>query len=138
MPNNDYEIKMGTILMLQSAVQFNGMMSEDSHAHVKSFYELTDGIKVNGVPQEAIRLRLFPFTLNGAAKKWLNNQPHHSITSWDHLCNKFFTRYIPPSKTTLMRSEITMFRKEEDEPLFEAWERFKSLLLKFPHHGIFD
>ncbi|CAL1389202.1 unnamed protein product [Linum trigynum] len=48
--NNNYEIKLGTILMLQSAVQFNGMMSEDAHAHIKSFYELTDGIKVNGVP----------------------------------------------------------------------------------------
>ncbi|CAL1360198.1 unnamed protein product [Linum trigynum] len=69
LPNNDYEIKSSTISMLQSAVQFNRMVSEDAHAHVKSFYELTDGTKVNGVPQEAIRLRLFPFTLNRAAKK---------------------------------------------------------------------
>ncbi|CAL1353676.1 unnamed protein product [Linum trigynum] len=55
LPNNDYEIKPETISMLQSAVQFNGMMSEDAHAHVKSFYEFTDGIELNGVPQEAIR-----------------------------------------------------------------------------------
>ncbi|CAL1355401.1 unnamed protein product [Linum trigynum] len=54
LPKNDYEIKPGTISMLQSEDQFNGMMSEDAHAHVKSFYELTDGIKANGVPQEAI------------------------------------------------------------------------------------
>ncbi|CAL1378898.1 unnamed protein product [Linum trigynum] len=138
-PNNYNEIKSGTILMLQSVVQFNGRMSEDVHAHIKSFYELTDGIKINGIPQEAIRLRLFSFTLNGAAKQWLNKHPHHSIISWDHLCNKFFARYIPPSKTALIRSEITIyFPQEEDEPLFEAWERFTYLLLKFPHHGIAD
>ncbi|CAL1389673.1 unnamed protein product [Linum trigynum] len=52
-PNNNYEIKPGTISMLQ--IQLHGMMSEDAHAHIKSFYELTDGIKVNGVPQEAIQ-----------------------------------------------------------------------------------
>ncbi|CAL1381820.1 unnamed protein product [Linum trigynum] len=105
--------------MLQSEIEFNGMMREDAHAHVKSFYELTDGIKVKGVPQKAIRLRLFPFPLNGPTKKWLNNQPHHSIASWDDLCKKFSTRYIPPSKMALMRSEIIMFYEEEDEPLFE-------------------
>ncbi|CAL1399814.1 unnamed protein product [Linum trigynum] len=124
--------------MLQSAVQFNGMITEDAHAHIKSLYEVTDEIKVNRVPQEAIRLRLFPFTLNGAAKQWLNNHPHHSIDSWDDLCNKLFETYIPSSKMALMRSEITMFRQEEDEPMFEAWESFTSRLLKCPHHGIAD
>ncbi|CAL1356242.1 unnamed protein product [Linum trigynum] len=68
----------------------------------------------------------------------LNNHPHHSITSWADLCDMFFAMYIPPSKTTLMRSEIIMFLEEEDEPLFEAWERFASLLLKCTHHDIVD
>ncbi|CAL1411745.1 unnamed protein product [Linum trigynum] len=59
LPNNDYEIKPDTILMLQSAVQFNGMMSEDAHSHVKSFDELTDGIKVNGVPDRPLITHVF-------------------------------------------------------------------------------
>ncbi|CAL1383158.1 unnamed protein product [Linum trigynum] len=83
--------------MLQSAVQFNGMMSEDAHAHIKSFWEFMNGIKVNAVPKEAIPMSLFPLTLNGAAKQWLNNHPHHSIISCDDLCKQFFARYIPPS-----------------------------------------
>lgn len=35
-----------------------------------------------------------------------------------------------------MINEITSFRKQEDESLFEAWERFKEILRKSPHHGI--
>ncbi|GJX64785.1 hypothetical protein Tco_0299128 [Tanacetum coccineum] len=45
------------------------------------------------------------FSLKGAAETWLENEPPNSITSWDDLT---FT---------------------------EAWERFKDLLRKCPHHG---
>lgn len=35
-----------------------------------------------------------------------------------------------------MRNEITSFYQPEDESLYNAWERFKKLLRKCPHHGI--
>lgn len=31
---------------------------------------------------------------------------------------------------------MTSFRQGDDESLFDAWERFKELLEKCPHHGI--
>ena len=34
--------------------------------------------------------------------------------------------------------EITSFNQEDGESLYEAWERFKDLLRKCPHHEFFD
>ena len=58
------------------------------------------------------------------------------MDSWNRLAEKFLTKYFPPTKNTRMRNDITSFRQTEDEYLFEAWERFKELLRKCPHHGI--
>ena len=35
-----------------------------------------------------------------------------------------------------MRNEITSFHQLEDESLFDAWEIFKELFRRCPHHGI--
>ena len=45
-------------------------------------------------------------------------------------------KYFPPSKNAKLRNEITIFQQLDDESLYEAWERFKELLRKCPHHGI--
>ncbi|KAF7810678.1 uncharacterized protein G2W53_037421 [Senna tora] len=35
-----------------------------------------------------------------------------------------------------MRNDITSFVVLDNESLYEAWERFKELLRKYPHHGL--
>ncbi|KAH9671394.1 hypothetical protein KPL70_017357 [Citrus sinensis] len=45
-------------------------------------------------------------------------------------------KYFPPTKNAKLRNEITSFHQIEDESLYEAWERFKELLRRCPHHGI--
>ena len=35
-----------------------------------------------------------------------------------------------------MRIEIANFAQLESEPLYEAWERYKDLLRRCPHHGL--
>ena len=45
-------------------------------------------------------------------------------------------KYFPPTKNVKLRNEITYFHQLEDESLCDAWERFKELLRKCPHHGI--
>ncbi|GJV44810.1 reverse transcriptase domain-containing protein [Tanacetum coccineum] len=53
----------------------------------------------------------------------------------DDLVSKFINFFFPPSKTTNLRNEITNFRQIAQESFSEAWERFKELLRKCPHHG---
>lgn len=45
-------------------------------------------------------------------------------------------KYFPSTKNAKLRNEITSFHQLEDESLYEAWERFKDLLRRCPHHGI--
>ena len=50
------------------ANQFGGSQAEDLNAHIASFLEICDTFKHNGITDDAIRLRLFPFSLRDKAK----------------------------------------------------------------------
>ncbi|XP_071916278.1 uncharacterized protein [Coffea arabica] len=91
---------------------------------------------MNGVSDEAIRLRLFPFSLRDKAKLWLHSHAPNTFTTWDDLSRAFLNKYFPPGKTAKLRMDITGFSQMEGESLYEAWERFRDLLRKCPHHGL--
>ena len=46
------------------------------------FLEICDTVKMNGVTEDTIRLRLFPFSLRHKARGWLQSLQLGSITSW--------------------------------------------------------
>ena len=96
---------------------------------------MCDTVKYNGVSDDAIWLRLFPFSLKDKAKHWLISELLDSITSWDDLSNKFMARFFPPAKVAKLRIDINNFYQYEGESFYEAWERFKDLLRKYPHHS---
>ncbi|XP_073067285.1 uncharacterized protein [Primulina eburnea] len=132
---NTFELKPGVIQMIQLQVKFGGAPSEDPNAHLENFLLICDTIKCNGVSTDAIRLRLFPFSLQGDAMEWLRDLPAGSITTWDGLVEVFLHRYFPPTKITQLRNEITSFRQRDGEPLNSAWARFKKMLRMCPRHG---
>ncbi|GKC16803.1 mitochondrial proton/calcium exchanger protein-like protein isoform X1 [Tanacetum coccineum] len=77
-------------------------------------------------------LRVFPISLTGAASRWLRNEPTGSIKTWEDLKTKFLNKYCPPARTAKKMEEINNFQKELGETLFQAWERFKELLMICP------
>nr|GEY67103.1 reverse transcriptase domain-containing protein [Tanacetum cinerariifolium] len=87
------------------------------------------------VPNTTIKLLLFPFSLEGEARIWLDKEPPRSILTWEDLVSKFINQFFPPSKITYLRNEITNFLQKPNEKFNEAWERFKDLLRQCPHHG---
>ncbi|XP_075475681.1 uncharacterized protein LOC142509402 [Primulina tabacum] len=90
----------------------------------------------NGVSDDAVRLRLFPFSLRDKAKSWLNCLPVGSITTWEDMAKAFLIKYFPPSKTMKLRADITTFAQYEQESLYEAWERYKDFLRRCTHHEL--
>ncbi|GKD51193.1 reverse transcriptase domain-containing protein [Tanacetum coccineum] len=81
-------------------------------------------MKIPNVPNTSVKLMLFPFSLEGAARIWLEKEPPRSIETWDDLVSKFINKFFPPSKTTNLRNEITRFQQKFDETFYEAWDRF--------------
>ncbi|KAG8490544.1 hypothetical protein CXB51_013684 [Gossypium anomalum] len=83
---NNLELKPNTIQMIHQFFQFDGWQDENLNTHMANFLEICDTFKINGVSDEAIRLRLFPFSLRNKAKQWLNSLrrgcPHHGLPLW--------------------------------------------------------
>ena len=96
---------------------------------------MCDTVKYSGVSNDAICLQLFPFSLKDKANHWLTIEPLDSITSWDELVNKFMTQLFPPAKAAKLRIDINNFYQFDGETFYEAWERYKDLLRKCPHHN---
>ncbi|GJY74827.1 reverse transcriptase domain-containing protein [Tanacetum coccineum] len=131
---DNFELKHGLLTLVQNK-PFCGLDKKDPHAHIRYFNKITSTLKFPNVPNTSIKLMLFPFSLEGAARIWLKKEPPRSILTWDDLVSKFINQFFPPSKTTNLRNEITNFRQRFDESFSEAWDRFKDLLRACPHHG---
>ncbi|GJY07324.1 reverse transcriptase domain-containing protein [Tanacetum coccineum] len=130
----NFEIKHGLLTLVQNK-QFFGHDKEDPHAHIRYFNKITSTLRYPNVPTTLIKLMLFPFSLEGAARIWLEKEPPRLIQTWDDLIAKFINQFFPHSKTTNLRNEITNFKQRFDESFSEAWDRFKDLLRACPHHG---
>nr|GEW22102.1 reverse transcriptase domain-containing protein [Tanacetum cinerariifolium] len=132
---DNFKLKHGLLTLVQNK-QFFGHDKEDPHAHVRYFNKITSNLKFLNVPHTSIKLMLFPFSLEGVARIWLEKEPPQSIFTWDDLVLKFINQLFPPSKTTNLRNEITNFQQRFDESFSEAWDRFKDLLPAYPHHDM--
>ncbi|GKC56399.1 reverse transcriptase domain-containing protein [Tanacetum coccineum] len=129
---NNFELKQPLINLVQSN-KLTGR--QDPHNYLRFFNKVTSTFRHPEVPNTSIKLLLFPFSLDGEARDWLDKEPPRSILTWDDLVSKFINQFFPPSKTTYLRNKITNFFQEPNETFNEAWERFKGLLRQCPHHG---
>nr|GEW13390.1 reverse transcriptase domain-containing protein [Tanacetum cinerariifolium] len=129
-----FEIKTNLLQLVQTN-KFHGFERDNPHTHISNFKRMTSTLKYKDVPNDAIKLMPFPYSLDGAARIWYEKEPSNSILTWDDLVNKFINQFFPPSKTTHLKNEIFRFTQRFEETFGEAWERFKEMLRACPHHG---
>lgn len=101
---NNFELKPAQISIVQHS-QFSGSALNDLHEHINQFLEYCTTAKMNGVPADAIRLQLFPFSLRDGAKLWLNALPLAQKNNWDSLMQAFFEKYFPPLKCRIQSKD---------------------------------
>nr|GEV49225.1 reverse transcriptase domain-containing protein [Tanacetum cinerariifolium] len=104
----NFEIKTNFLQLVQTN-KFHGFKRDNPHTHISNFKRMTSTLKYRDVPNDAIKLMLFSYSLEGAARIWYEKEPPNSILTWDDL-----------------------------ETFVEAWERFKEMLRACPHHGFLE
>ncbi|XP_066166989.1 uncharacterized protein [Oryza sativa Japonica Group] len=92
---------------------------------------------IKGVSPDAVRLRLFPFSLLGRAKKWFYAN-HAAVITWDKCSTAFLSKFFPMGKTNALCGRFSSFQQTRDETILEEWERLQEYVAACPHHGMDD
>jgi hypothetical protein len=128
-----YEIKPSTI---KSIPTFLGLTHENPYDFLSEFQTICSTIQLAGFTEDALKMRLFVFTLKDRAKHWFQSLEPNSISSWHQLQQVFLKQYFPIGRTNDTRRAITSITQYEGEPFHETWERLKDLLRSCPHHAV--
>ncbi|GJZ42673.1 reverse transcriptase domain-containing protein [Tanacetum coccineum] len=128
---NKFAIK-GNHLTIVKGNQFDGRTKTDPHKHIHEFLGICDMFKYRDTENEAVRLMMFPLSLTGEAKTWLDELNEGTIEMWDELRTAFISRFFPPALFDRLLGEIRAFSQHENESLTDAW-----LLLNAAAGGIF-
>ncbi|KAL0298485.1 UNVERIFIED_CONTAM: hypothetical protein Sradi_6508300 [Sesamum radiatum] len=140
----DFELNVPTSseseeeVMAQNPERTINEMSEDPHKHLEEFYVACSGMRPQGVTEEQVKLRAFPFSLGDKAKDWLYSLPSGTIVSWNELKKQFLENYFPASRTTNIQKDISGTRQFLGKSFYEYWGRFKQLVESCPHHQLPD
>ncbi|RDX77191.1 hypothetical protein CR513_42726, partial [Mucuna pruriens] len=121
-PAQTYELKSGLIHLLP---KFHGLAEEDPQKHLKEFHMVCSTMR-QGILEDYIKIKVFPFSLDEAAKDWLYLQPV-LFNTWGDMKRMFLEKFILASRTATIRKEICGIRQHSRETLHEYWERFNKL-----------
>ncbi|GKA97077.1 reverse transcriptase domain-containing protein [Tanacetum coccineum] len=132
----DFGLRHHMIQQVQNTCQFHGLPGDDANRHIDKFLEVTQHIKQNGVSDDALHLSLLPYSLTYHATAWYDRFPRNSIHSFHNMMRKFLSKYFPPLMVTKLRDEVTKFQQKPHESLFEAWERYKLSIDRYPNHNM--
>nr|GEW74535.1 DNA-directed DNA polymerase [Tanacetum cinerariifolium] len=130
----NFKIKTNLLQLVQTN-KFHSFERDNPHTHISNLMRMTATLKYRDVSNDANKLMLFPYSLEGAGRIWYEKEPPNSILTWDDLVNKFVNQFFPPSKTTHLKNEISRFTQRFEETFGVAWDHFKEMLRACPHHG---
>ncbi|GKB55615.1 hypothetical protein Tco_0911801 [Tanacetum coccineum] len=85
---NEFTIK-GNHLTLVKGNKFDGRIKTDLHKHIHDFLRICDMFKYRDTENEAVRLMMFPLSLTGEEKTWLDELNEGTIEIWDEFRTTF-------------------------------------------------
>nr|GEV10295.1 reverse transcriptase domain-containing protein [Tanacetum cinerariifolium] len=124
---NEFAIK-GNHFTLVKGNQFDGRTKTDPHKHIHEFLRICIMFKYRDNENEAVRLMIFPLSLTGEAKTWLDELNEGTIETWNELRTTFISRLFPLTLFDRLLEEIRAFSQHENESLTDAWLRMKEML----------
>jgi hypothetical protein len=101
---------------------------EDPNLHLQVFVQLCQIFDEEGVTQDQMRARLFPFSLHGKALHWFHTLPAESKQDWEPLMRNFMKEFYLLTKTQSLRNMIDTFVQLPMETIAEALEHFNEYM----------
>jgi hypothetical protein len=83
-----YELRPWLIEMVQTNT-FLGIEDKDPYHHLQQYEQTCDCLHIEGVLDETIRWKLFPFTLKRKARQWYDRTKEKMKGDWGTLCADF-------------------------------------------------
>ncbi|GJZ14325.1 reverse transcriptase domain-containing protein [Tanacetum coccineum] len=132
---NEFSIK-GNHLTLVKGNQFDDRTKIDPHKYIHEFLRICDMFKYRDTENEAVRLMMFPLSLTGEAKTWLDELNEGTIETWDELITTFISHFFPPALFDRLLGEIRALSQHENESLTDVWLRIKEMLRNCHGHNM--
>ena len=107
-PKVSYKLKSGLIHLL---LKFHGLAGEDPHKHLKEFHVVCSTMRPHDTHEDYVKMKAFPFSLDGVAKDRLYLQPD-TINAWTDMKRRFLEKLFLTSRTTSIRKEICGIRQQ--------------------------
>nr|GEU43065.1 hypothetical protein [Tanacetum cinerariifolium] len=104
--NVNFEIKSQFMRELREDT-FSKNKNDDAHEHVEQVLDIVSLFNIPDVSYDVVMLRIFPITLTGAAKIWVDRLPPGTVDSCDLLIKAFIQR----KSTTSSKKETRNYTK---------------------------
>ncbi|GKD76435.1 hypothetical protein Tco_1339056 [Tanacetum coccineum] len=87
---NEFAIKDNHLTLI-TGNQFDGKTRTNPHKHIHEFLKICDMFKYRDTKNEVVRLMMFPPSLTGEVKTWLDELNEGTIEMWDELQTAFIS-----------------------------------------------
>nr|GEV57897.1 hypothetical protein [Tanacetum cinerariifolium] len=89
--------------------------NEDIHDHVDRVLNIVSLFNIHGASQDVVLLRVFPFTLTGSAKRWVDRLTLGAVNTWNLLKKAFIQRMTSTQALTAIQTMADDSQKWHDE-----------------------
>jgi len=95
---NDFELKP-SYFALVGQHPFHGLSHEQPMDHIERFEDLVLSIKANGVSENYLLCKFFPYSLAGEAASWRKQLKAGSLKTWRSIKIAFLNNFYDDAKS---------------------------------------
>jgi hypothetical protein len=101
----NYRLSPWLIAMVQS-LSFSGEDDENPYLHVRDFEQTCDCLRIEGISNQNLCWKLFPFSLKGKARQWYSKAVGKQQGDWGSLRSNFCLDFYPISQIIDLESRF--------------------------------
>jgi hypothetical protein len=102
--------------MVQS-LSFSGGVDENPYLHIRDFEQTCDYLRIEGMSDQTLRWKLFPFSLKEKARQWYDKTVGKQQGDWGSLRSNFCLDFYPISQIVDLRVKVLTFKQELSKSL---------------------